>query len=477
MSIARCSLRSSSLSSPRRPETLGCNPPLGAAHVGHNPDRCVHDGLAEAAKPDRRKPGGRARVTTLQMTAAVKQRFQAAWESLLPIGLDVGTGGYRRYAWTPADVACRGWFEEQAQARGLSVEADAAGNILAWWDGADHDRRGAVLTGSHLDSVPDGGPFDGPLGVVSGLCAVDLLRERGIVPKRALAVSVFTDEEGARFGLACIGSRLLSGMLQLPDAYALRDSAGITLRDAMLAAEVGAHGAATIHDITQFSAFVELHIEQGRGLADRNTSVALGSAIWPHGRWRYAFHGEANHAGTTRLIDRHDPMLPFAAAAIAARRIAQDTGGLATFGRVSVEPNATNGVPSLVSAWLDARAPDAHTLRTVVDAIESEAAAVAAVHGVSVDITSESYTPEVRFDDALRARMAEALAGDGSAVSELSTGAGHDAGILAAAIPTGMLFVRNRTGVSHSPMESADLADCLDGVSALATVLEDLVCR
>jgi N-carbamoyl-L-amino-acid hydrolase len=170
-------------------------------------------------------------------------------------------------------------------------------------------------------------------------------------------------------------------------------------------------------------------------------------------------------------------MLPFAATAIAARRIAQDSGGLATFGRVSVEPNATNGVPSAVNAWLDARAPDAGTLQAVVDAIDSEAASVATVHGVSVDITSESYTPEVPLDSALRGRMAEALASDGLAIPELSTGAGHDAGILAAAIPTGMLFVRNRTGVSHSPMESADLADCLDGVSALATVLEELLCR
>jgi beta-ureidopropionase / N-carbamoyl-L-amino-acid hydrolase len=413
----------------------------------------------------------------LQMTAAVKERFHAAWESLLPIGLDVGTGGYRRYAWTPADMACRLWFEGQAHARGLSVERDAAGNLVAWWDGAEHDRRGAVLTGSHLDSVPDGGPFDGPLGVVSGLCAVDLLREGGIVPKRALAVAVFTDEEGARFGLACIGSRLLGGTLQLPDAYALRDAAGITMRDAMISADVGVDAAETIHDISQFSAFVELHIEQGRGLADRNSPIALGTAIWPHGRWRYAFRGEANHAGTTRLVDRHDPMLPFAATALAARRIALDTGGLATFGRVSVEPNATNGVPSAVNAWLDARAPDARTLQTVVDAIESEAAAVATVHDVSVGITSESYTPEVRFDDALRGRMAGALAGEGLAVPELSTGAGHDAGILAAAIPTGMLFVRNRTGVSHSPMETADLTDCLKGVSALATVLEELLCR
>jgi N-carbamoyl-L-amino-acid hydrolase len=416
-------------------------------------------------------------MKTLPVSDNVRQRFNAAWESLLPIGRDGTTGGYRRYAWTPADVACRAWFLEQAHTRDLTVERDAAGNLVAWWDGATPGRRGAVLTGSHLDSVPDGGAFDGPLGVIGGLCAVDLLRERGVVPQRSLAVAVFTDEEGARFGLACIGSRVLSGTLEVATAYALRDATGTTMGEAMLTAGVDVDTTATIPDVMQFSAFVELHIEQGRGLCDLDSPVALGTAIWPHGRWRYAFRGEANHAGTTRLVDRRDPMLPFAATALAARRIAMDVGGVATFGRVSVEPNATNGVPSAVLAWLDARAPDSTTLQTLVDAIASGAGSVAKDHDVSLEITSESYTPEVRFDAGLRGRMAGALAREGRVVPELSTGAGHDAGILAGAIPTGMLFVRNPTGVSHSPMEHADVEDCLDGVSALATVLEDLLCR
>jgi len=416
-------------------------------------------------------------MKTLPVSDTVRQRFNAAWESLLPIGRDGTTGGYRRYAWTPADVACRAWFLEQAHTRDLTVERDAAGNLVAWWDGATPGRRGAVLTGSHLDSVPDGGAFDGPLGVIGGLCAVDLLRERGVVPQRSLAVAVFADEEGARFGLACIGSRVLSGTLEVATAYALRDATGTTMGEAMLTAGVDVDTTATIPDVMQFSAFVELHIEQGRGLCDLDSSVALGTAIWPHGRWRYAFRGEANHAGTTRLVDRRDPMLPFAATALAARRIAMDVGGVATFGRVSVEPNATNGVPSAVLAWLDARAPDSTTLLTLVDAIASGAGSVAKDHDVSLEITSESYTPEVRFDAGLRGRMAGALAREGRVVPELSTGAGHDAGILAGATSTGMLFVRNPTGVSHSPMEHADVEDCLDGVSALATLLEDLLCR
>ena len=414
---------------------------------------------------------------SLHVSSIVTERFDAAWESLLPIGRDSTAHGYRRYAWTPVDVACRTWFQDQAGERGLTVERDAGGNLLAWWDDSVRDRSEAVLTGSHLDSVPDGGAFDGPLGVLGGLCAVDVLRERGIVPKRALAVGVFTDEEGARFGLACIGSRLLSGTLALETAYALRDAEGVTMREAMIAAGSEPDGNLALHDMSRFSAFVELHIEQGRGLVDGDSAVALATAIWPHGRWRYVFRGEANHAGTTRLTDRRDPMLPYATVALAARQIAVEAGGLATFGRVLVEPNATNGVPSAVHAWLDARAPDATVLEALVDSIAAAASSASAAHGVSLEVTLESSTPEVRFDSDLRSRMAGALRAAGCAVPELSTGAGHDAGILSTSLPTGMLFVRNKTGVSHSPLESAEHDDCLEGVGALATVLEDLLCR
>lgn len=432
-----------------------------------------------------RAPRGRAPLnadvnvtSALPARSRLNERFQAVWQSLLPIGREPGTGGYRRYAWNDADRATRRWFQEQAEERGLAVERHASGNLLAWWDGAAADRDRAVLTGSHLDSVPDGGAFDGPLGVVSALCAVDLLREKGVAPKRALAVAVFTDEEGARFGLSCVGSRLLSGLLDPQTARELCDADGITLGDAMLAAEFYPNEMdGQSLDLSRFSAFVELHIEQGRGLVDLGSSVGLATAIWPHGRWRCSFRGEANHAGTTRLVDRCDPMLPFAATALAVRGAAAAAGALATCGRVSIEPNATNGVPSAVHAWLDARAPDHATLERLVEVISAAAVSAANAHGVTLEIVRESYTPEVRFETDLRILMARALRARGLAAPELATGAGHDAGILSASMPTGMIFVRNPTGVSHSPAEHAELVDCLDGVDALAAVLEELLCR
>ncbi len=343
----------------------------------------------------------------------------------------------------------------------------------------------AVATGSHLDSVPDGGPFDGPLGVISALLAIDLLRQQGHEPRCPVGLAVFADEEGARFGVACVGSRLMTGVLDPARARALSDSEGVALEDALTAA--GLDPALLGEDRARIEAlgcFVELHVEQGRALADLGSPVAVATSIWPHGRWRLDLEGEANHAGTTRVEDRRDPMLPLADAVIAARQVTSGRNALATIGRVTVVPNATNGVASRVQAWLDARAADEATLDLVVRLVRSTVEASAAAHGVSVRLSEESRTPAVLFDTALSDRVAAELAdgrgdalGDalgGGDVPRLATGAGHDAGILAGRLPTAMLFVRNPTGVSHSPAEAASLEDCAAGVRALAAVLADL---
>ncbi|MEU6538298.1 allantoate amidohydrolase [Streptomyces sp. NPDC047000] len=401
------------------------------------------------------------------------------WHELLPVGRHTGSGGYRRFAWTPADGECRDWFREQAAARGLTYEADRNGNQWAWY--GDPAAGNAVVTGSHLDSVPDGGAFDGPLGVVSAFAALDELIARGVRLSRPLGIVNFGDEEGARFGLACVGSRLTTGQLTAEQAHLLTDADGITLPRAMEAAghDPDAIGADPGR-LARIGAFVELHVEQGRALDLSGDPVGVASAIWPHGRWRFDFRGEANHAGTTRLTDRHDPMLPYAETVLAARREARDAGAVATFGKVAVEPGGVNAVPSLVRGWLDSRAPRQDTLDTVVGGVEKAARAHADEHGVRLDVVRESFTPVVEFDHALRDDIARLLGrehGDrGITVPVLGTGAGHDAGILAARIPTAMLFVRNPTGVSHSPAESATEDDCLAGVRALADVLEGLAC-
>ncbi|MFF3645784.1 allantoate amidohydrolase [Streptomyces sp. NPDC002564] len=399
------------------------------------------------------------------------------WRDLAPIGRDAGSLGYRRYAWTEADADCRTWFKAQAESRGLAYELDRNGNQWAWL--GDPKQGDAVVTGSHLDSVPDGGAFDGPLGVVSSFAALDELRSRGAELTRPLAVVNFGDEEGARFGLACVGSRLTAGQLTIEAAHRLRDGDGVTLPQAMEAAGYDPYGIGPDPErLARIGAFVELHVEQGRALDLTGDPVGIASAIWPHGRWRFDFRGEANHAGTTRLVDRRDPMLTYAETVLAARREAELAGAVATFGKISVEPNGVNAIPSLVRGWLDSRAPDQESLDTVLAGIEKAARGYADRHGIDLDVVRESFTPVIDFEDALRDELGAILgAGAARPLPVLGTGAGHDAGILSGSIPTAMLFVRNPTGVSHSPAEYAAEDDCLAGVTALADVLEGLACR
>jgi N-carbamoyl-L-amino-acid hydrolase len=283
----------------------------------------------------------------------------------------------------------------------------------------------------------------------------------------------FTEEEGSRFGLACLGSRLLTGAVTAEAARALVDAHGVGLTRVM--GDAGADTSQLGPDperLARLGAFVELHVEQGRGLGDRPVGVA--SAIWPHGRWRLSFAGEGNHAGTTPMDARRDPMLTYAYTVLAANKQARLASAHATIGRVAVEPNAINAIPDRITAWLDARCADQSTLDELVAAIEEKASERARRDGTSVTVSAESVSPETAFDVGLRDQLSRLL--DDAPV--LPTGAGHDAGVLAAAgVPTAMLFVRNPTGVSHSPAEHATDADCAEGVLALARVLEELACR
>lgn len=393
--------------------------------------------------------------------------FASMWDELRPIGRDTATGGYRRFSFGPAERSCVEWFRSQAAARSMAVDSDGNGNLVAWWrpDGCDHENP--VVTGSHLDSVPDGGAYDGPLGIVSAYAVLDLLRDKGFRPTRAIGVAAFVEEEGARFGLPCLGSRLMTGAADPVAAGALTDADGGTLVDAMRAAGLEpALGPSAL--LRNASAYVELHVEQGRAL---DVPVGIATAIWAHGRWRFDVTGAADHAGTTRLSDRRDPMLTVAEAVLAARKKAARHGAVTTFGRVEVEPGATNAIPRRVRAWLDARAPDEATLDRLVAELTAHSTARAARDGTRLDVITESRSPAVTFAGDVTDRIASLLPG----ATRLPTGAGHDAAVLAAAgIPSAMLFVRNPTGVSHAPAESATPADCAAGVDALAAVLAEL---
>lgn len=394
-------------------------------------------------------------------------------QDISTIGRDKSRGGYSRPVFSGAETDLRGWFIEQASRRGLDVYTDHNGIIWAWWDTSAGTRKDAVLTGSHLDSVPGGGEYDGPLGVASALVAVDLLKARGVRPRRPLAIAVFPEEEGSRFGVACLGSRLLTGALNPDKARRLKDIEGNTYADV-----AAAHGqdprliGADYKTLQQLGVFVELHVEQGRGLIDLNQPVAIGSSILGHGRWKLTISGQGNHAGTTLMNGRKDPMIAAAKIIVGIRDTARKyRDARATVGRLQPVPGGTNVIASRVDLWIDVRHPDDSLTAALVEAIGLNAQVMAAEEGCTADLTVESLSPTVHFDGGLRDRLKELL----PSAPVLDTGAGHDAGVLASHIPTAMLFVRNPTGISHSPDELVEDWDAEEGAVALAESLAGLL--
>ena len=413
-------------------------------------------------------------------------------DGIAGIGRDDVRGGYSRHLFDDADLELRGWFEEQAAGLGLRMEHDGNGNLWAWWDVPDTDTdtdtdadtdteadgaadadTGAIATGSHLDSVPGGGAYDGPLGVASALEAVRLLRADGFVPARPIVVCVFAEEEGSRFNTPCLGSRLLVGDADPAALRARTDADGLTLDEVWRGSghdpdRMGADPAR----LARLGAFVELHVEQGRDLVDRGRALAVATAIIPHGRWRARFEGAGNHAGTTPMSERSDPVVALAAGVLAVREAAASGGPLArgTVGRVRITPGGSNVIASRAEAWIDLRAETDAAVRALLAQVSAALDTVAAREGCTLAVVEESFLPRVDFDPVLRDRIAHVLGG----APAVPTGAGHDAGILAPHVPTAMIFVRNPTGVSHAPGEGASDEDCETGARALAAVLRDL---
>ncbi|WP_375405829.1 M20/M25/M40 family metallo-hydrolase, partial [uncultured Amnibacterium sp.] len=268
------------------------------------------------------------------MSAVAEMTVLGLLGELDDIGRDE-RGGWTRPGFGAADLQLRAWFVDRATGIGLDVQHDRNGNLWAWWGAPGPD---AVVTGSHLDSVPGGGRLDGPLGVVSALVAVGRLRASGFAPARPLAVAVLAEEEGSRFGIACLGSRLLTGAVDplavIPEGFAGldRDRAG---RDDATLARIGR--------------FVELHVEQGRGLVDLDAPIGLATGILAHGRWRLTITGRGDHAGSTRMTDRSDPVVAAARVVLAVEEAALAVpGSRATVGRIEAVPGGTNVIASRV---------------------------------------------------------------------------------------------------------------------------------
>jgi N-carbamoyl-L-amino-acid hydrolase len=386
----------------------------------------------------------------------------ARLEPLMPIGR--GPLGTTRLAWTPEDAGAGEWFREQAAGAGLRVERDPAGNLWAvpdtpppWW-----------AVGSHLDSVREGGSYDGALGVAAGFEVAARVRdaaEAGGAP--AVAVISFADEEGARFNTPTFGSRALTGVLD-PGVLGRVDREGVRMADAMRAAGVDPDGIGRAPDwLPRLRGFVELHIEQTTELHRAGAPAGVVSGLASRIRMRAEIEGRADHSGTTPPAERRDA-LAAAARLIVAALDASGDGLVATASRIEVEPNALTTVPAHASVWLDARGADASRVEAWRAGLEQLDV------GLPVTLTVESRSPGCEFDAALRARLTELSEELGARAPEVGCLAGHDAGLLAARLPAAMVFVRNETGVSHSPHERVELEDAAFGAELVLRLLEEL---
>jgi beta-ureidopropionase / N-carbamoyl-L-amino-acid hydrolase len=360
-------------------------------------------------------------------------------------------GEVNRLAWTEEDAASRAWFEQQAAAGGLRVERDPAGNLWArpeqdppWWG-----------IGSHLDSVRAGGRFDGPLGVACGF-------EIAATGAGPVAVLSFADEEGARFNTPTFGSKALTGRLDLPAVLDRRDDDGITLRDAMLGAGVEPDGLPEAPRwLDRLAGFVEVHIDQTTELSGAGEPAGIVRSLASRRRLEAHLTGRADHAGTTPRSERRDALAAAARLIVAAEDLAEPDPSLTvTASRILARPNAPTTIASDVRLWIDARSsatPALDAWQRRLEAFAGELATRARV-GIEVGVASRSesqeFSPQVRAD---LARAAGLLLGH--TAPELVCFAGHDAGVLAARVPAAMVFVRNPTGVSHSPDEAIDLDD------------------
>ena len=364
-----------------------------------------------------------------------------------------------------AHALVAGWCEEA----GMAVSRDRSGNLYARPSGSE--AAAEIWSGSHLDTVPSGGRFDGALGVVAAIEAVEeVAADR---PGAPLAVVVFRDEEGWRFGDGCFGSRCLADQVGA-EGLARRDSAGVSVAEAL--AGLGLAGPPV--EVALPAAYVEAHIEQGPILASAAAAVGDVAGIVGIAGFDLTFHGASGHAGTVPMADRNDAFSACAELALRLReRALEIPGSVATIGDVSVASPAANVIPGAVRATVDVRAPSREALDAIAAAVPALASYAADRHGCSVDATRGWRSEPVEFSGRVRDAVRAAAGGLGVPIAELVSGAGHDAGVLAAAgVDAGMLFVRSLNGgASHSPDELSDEADVAAAIAVLAETLRSLL--
>ena len=376
-----------------------------------------------------------------------------------------------RAAYTLEDKIAKNILREWIEDLGLEYREDAIGNVYGRLPGTE---PGTILTGSHLDTVKNGGKYDGALGVVTGVAALGYLKQSGFVPKHSLEVGGLMEEEGSRFPSGCQGSRAICGTLKEEDLEELsRD--GVTLREALVSAGYQTEALKNVKR-DDIRAIVELHIEQGADLEERGLTCGAVTAIVGYDRLFLTLHGEANHAGTTSMRRRRDALAAAAEVILGVKELAEaDDRFVATVGQLNVTPNAVNIVPGKVQLAIETRAADDRVLAEVRAKIVSLLERTASKSGVVITKENDFHVAAVPLSESVRKVIEQSAAECGVSFQAMPSWAGHDAQIFAASgVPTGMIFVPSINGVSHSKEESSDFQSVTQAVKVLEKTLKTL---
>jgi len=381
-----------------------------------------------------------------------------------------------RVVFSKADMRARAYVRGLCESAGLTLREDAIGNTFARWEGIDQSLA-PIGTGSHIDAIPNAGLYDGCVGVLGGLEAIRVLKQLGYKPRRSIELVIFTSEEPTRFGIGCLGSRMMAGVLPAEKALALRDKEGNGLDE--LRTKAGFSGAleSIVQSYGRFHQFVELHIEQGPYLEQEGLDVGLVTHIAAPASLRIVIEGEGGHAGGKLMPGRKDALAAAAVLVLALESAAKSTGAIDTVGTVGVcevFPGAVNSIPSRVKLETDIRDIDRARRDSVLDALRSECTGVAERRGVTVTTELVNADPPTVCDEAILSALEESAKAAGKTYKRMVARAYHDTSFVSCIAPVAMLFIPCRGGVSHRPDEYASPEWIGSGVHVLARTLAKL---
>jgi N-carbamoyl-L-amino-acid hydrolase len=381
-----------------------------------------------------------------------------------------------RVVYTEADQQARRWFLALCEEEGLTLRADAIGNLFARWQGSD-PAAPAVATGSHIDAIPHSGRYDGTVGVIGGLEAIRALRRAGHRPVRSIELVLLASEEPTRFGIGCFGSRALAGAITPAALAALRDPDGITLDEARRAAGYTGPIEGVALPRGHYQAWVELHIEQGPRLEAAGLDIGAVTAIAAPATLRVVVEGEGGHAGACLMPDRRDALCAAAEMVLAAESIARGTGApdsVATVGILDIHPRAVNSIPLRTEFTVDVRDIDGPRRDAMLEALRARIDSIAKARGVAAHVAVLNADPPAACDPRVVAAIESAAAASGASCTRLVSRAYHDSLFMARVAPTAMIFIPCRGGVSHRPDEYSSPEQIRHGVEVLARTLAGL---